>query len=225
MKPCDFKPSFSKDNPQIQIEDRVWYIPKRHIPLAKIEMQNWSAIFNNERPVIIEYCSGNGEWIAAKAEAHPLINWVAVEYKFERVRKIWSKMKNRGLENLLIVCGEAHYATENFFPSNTIADIYINFPDPWPKTRHFKNRLIQHDFTEQMWRILQTKGIVTFVTDDIPYFEWTNEIILKHGGFAKGFPNPTYIADEGCYGTSYFDQLWRSKGLSIQTERFGKIET
>lgn len=222
MKPEDLKPPHSRADQRVLIADRVWYVPLHESTPSNFAFDGWNIAFANSNPVILEYCSGNGAWIANKAILNPEINWVAVERKFDRVRKIWSKIKNHQLDNLLVVCGEANDATQRYFPSDSVADIHINFPDPWPKNRHAKNRLIQPEFTSQLHRVLKNDGVLTFVTDDGPYSEWTIDIIQRHGGFVSAYPEPYFITDESSYGTSYFDQLWRSKGKTIRYHRFVK---
>jgi tRNA (guanine-N7-)-methyltransferase len=171
----------------------------------------------------IEYCSGNGAWIAAKAVENPHINWIAVEKKFPRVRKIWSKIKNLNLKNLVVVCGEAHNATRRYFPHESFTAAYINFPDPWPKKRHDKNRLIQPAFVDEIYRVLQADSVFTLVTDDPVYSTLMLEEMNQHAGFKCCHPHPFYLTEMEGYGTSYFDQLWREKGKSIRYHQFLKI--
>lgn len=224
MKPADLTPPFKWDNRQILINDRVWYVPSRMTAAFDFVFPGWNHpdLFGNDNPISVEYCSGNGAWIAAKAMANPQMNWLAVERKFERVRKIWSKVKNMEMKNLIVLCGEAHNATKRFFPDNSVQDIYINFPDPWPKNRHAKNRLIQDDFAKEMWRILKQERSLTFVTDDVPYSQWLIEVMQRHGGFESEYPSPFFVTDHSQYGTSYFDELWRSKGRTIHYHQFNR---
>lgn len=224
MKPEDLKPPFPRDDRRVVMHDRVWYVPERTLSVSDFAFPGWdhSDFFGNTQPVIVEYCSGNGAWIAAKAQGNPHLNWVAVEKKFERVRKIWSKIKNGQLNNLIVLCGEAHQATRRFIPDNTVSEIYINFPDPWPKTRHFKHRLIQDPFAQEMWRILKQNCGITFVTDDPPYSEWFIQVMGSHSGFKSHYSAPFYTTDVADYGTSYFDELWRGKGRQIRHHRFQK---
>lgn len=227
MKPEDLKPPHTKEERRIFIYDRVWFLPTSRLPSAnEFTFPGWqhADIFGNANPVCVEYCSGNGAWIAAKAKANPQLNWVAVEMKFDRVRKIWSKIKNLGLTNLFVICGEAHQATSLYFPASSVNDVYINFPDPWPKSRHAKNRLIQAEFAKELWRILETGRSLTFVTDDAPYSEWLIEVMSLQPGFVSSYPAPFYSLEETNYGTSYFDELWRSKGRSIRYHHFKKID-
>lgn len=224
MKPTDLKPPFKWDNRQILINDRVWYVPARVENNFVFPGWEHPDLFGNNNPVCVEYCSGNGAWLAAKALAYPAINWLGVEKKYERVRKVWSKVKNLELKNLVVLCGEAHNATKHFFPDHSVYDVYVNFPDPWPKTRHAKHRLIQGEFVQELWRILNEGRSLTFVTDDVPYSEWLIEVMQQHGGFHSTYPDPYYVTDQDQYGTSYFDALWRSKGRTIRYHQFKKIK-
>lgn len=226
MKPEQLKPPCPRENQRILINDRVWYVPERTQTQSNFIFPGWEHVdlFGNDHPVIVEYCSGNGAWIASKAAENPDINWVAVEMKLGRVRKIWSKIKNMGLNNLIVLSGEAHMATAHYFPADSISDIYINFPDPWPKSRHAKNRLIQPEFASQLSRILKEGKSLTCVTDDVPYSDWLISIMASHKDFISVHPKPFYLTEEENYGTSYFDQLWRSKGRVIRYHRFQKCK-
>ena len=226
MKPEELTPPFPRDDQRIVIHDRVWYIPERTRYPDEFAFPGWNHIdlFGNENPVIIEYCSGNGAWIASKAAANPNINWVAVELKFDRVRKVWSKIKNLGLNNLIVIYGEAHVTTRQYFQKDSISDVYINFPDPWPKKRHAKNRLIQPEFATELSRILKEGKSLTFVTDDVPYSEWLVEVMGSHKDFVSRYPEPFYLTEEPNYGTSYFDELWRSKGRTIRYHCFQRCK-
>lgn len=224
MKPEDLVPPFPKDNRQIVMHDRVWYVPDTHLVQNTFSFPGWEHgdFFANNQPVCIEYCSGNGAWIGEQALANPHINWIAIERKFLRVRKIWAKIKNYNLKNLIVLCGEGFRATRTYFPSETSSDIYINFPDPWPKKRHAKNRLIQPLFVEELARILKPGKAVTFVTDDEDYSEETIRLFLDNSHFFSQYPLPYFSTQEDNYGSSFFDELWRSKGKTIRYHRFIK---
>lgn len=224
MRPKDLKFPFIGDEPHILLSDRVWYIPDAPSG-SSFEFPGWShpEIFGNNNPICIEYCSGNGAWIADKAAKNPLVNWVAVEMKFDRVRKIWSKVKNLGLNNLLVICGEALNTTTRFFGDSFASHVYINFPDPWPKRRHANHRLIQPKFVQEIWRILQEGKTFTFVTDDVPYSQWLIKVMSTHSGFVSLHPSPYYVNQLSDYGSSYFDELWRAKGREIRYHQYQKI--
>lgn len=220
MKPQDLIPPCSREEKHVCIHERVWYVPifsSEKIQLNPFVFPGWDHpdFFGNNNPVHVEYCSGNGAWIAEKAVQHPTINWIAVERKFERVRKLWSKIHNLNLKNLIVLCGEAAHATEKFFPAHSIQNIYINFPDPWPKRRHERHRLIQVPFLQQLSSILTPDGKLTVVTDDKPHSEWLIETAEAHGKFTSSYPDPFYLNNYQEYGSSYFESLWRSQGKTI----------
>lgn len=224
MKPEDLNPPFPRTDQRILIHDQVWYIPEKTSQPEPFVFPGWDhpSLFNNSQPLLVEFCSGNGAWIAKKAAENPTFNWVAVEMKFDRVRKIWSKIKNGRLNNLIVIWGEAHATIQKYFPSECISGIFINFPDPWPKNRHEKNRLMRMEFADQLSRILKEGKTLTFVTDDVPYSERTIQVMGNHKDFLSLYPDPFFSTDAPDYGTSYFDHLWRSKGRYIRYHQFQK---
>ncbi|HSX26705.1 MAG TPA: tRNA (guanine(46)-N(7))-methyltransferase TrmB, partial [Chlamydiales bacterium] len=147
--------------------DRFFYIPGKYD--AHQRLVSWAELFGNDNPIIIEYCSGNGQWIGARAKQNPHLNWVAVEKKFERARQIWLKLHREAISNLYVVCGEAQTFTRYYPPQESVSEIYVNFPDPWPKLRHAKHRLVREPFLSELQRIVTPKGKATFVTDDWDY--------------------------------------------------------
>lgn len=227
MKPHDLKSPFTWNQRHVTIHDRVWYVPGKYNDFQSFSFPGWEHpnLFGRNAPICIEYCSGNGAWIAAKAQSEPETNWVAVEMKFERVRKIWSKIKNHQLNNLLVVCGEGFKVTHHYFPSSSVKAVYINFPDPWPKRRHGKHRIVQPSFMSEIHRVLEPKGSVTLATDDESYSRSMIDVLMKVPGFQSELPAPYYTHDFPDYGTSYFEDLWREKGKSIHYHLFSKEMT
>lgn len=225
MKPENLKSPFTWDKRHILVHDQVWYVPDQYEDFTSFSFPGWgnSLFFDQERPICLEYCSGNGAWIAAKAKEQSQYNWVAVERKFDRVRKIWSKIKNFQLLNLLAVCGEGYRITHHYIPNASVHSVFINFPDPWPKRRHAKYRIVQVSFIEEVRRILQPGGILTMVTDDVPYSQMMIDVLHQFPSFESLFPYPFYVTDYPSYGTSYFEDLWRQKGKQIHYHVFRKI--
>ena len=219
MRPSDLKAPFVWNSCKPMIEDRIFYAVQHDV--EKFAFPGWTdiSLFGNDRPVHLEYCSGNGLWVAAKAQAYPHINWVAVEIKFTRVRKIWSKIKNLNLGNLIVVCGEAYEATRSYFPDACFSNAYINFPDPWPKRRHAGNRLIQPRFIEEVWRVLQPSATFSLVTDDIDYSEKMMKEMNIHRGF-ETCHSSGYVNQVDGYGSSYFEELWREQGKQIRYHQY-----
>lgn len=178
------------------------------------------AFFDNSNPIHIEYCSGNGEWIIDRAKKNPTINFIAVEMKFDRARKIWVKMHNENVKNLFIVMGEAYIFSKHYLEDSSIQDVFINFPDPWPKKKHEKNRLISEVFIEEIARIMKKNGSITLVTDDVSYLNQMIESFLKNKDFTPAYEKPYFIKNLQDFGYSYFDNLFRQRNKDINYLKF-----
>ena len=225
MKSKDLCPPFEWSDRRVMIHDRIWFVPLLHAPLHEFTFTGWEHpdLFGNQNPIHVEYCSGNGAWIIERALQNPEINWLAVEIKYQRVSKIWAKIKTLNLPNLVVVCGEGLNATRKYFPSQSIARSYINFPDPWPKNKHAKNRLVQLEFTAEVARILHGEGTFTLVTDDPTYSEQMISMMLLSKAFCSEISAPHYRTDVENYGSSFFEELWRSRGKQIRFHQFKKV--
>ena len=213
MKPKDLKCPFRWDTRRPLLQGNVLFVPEYYQDHTSFKMPPFNEIFGNDKPIAIEFCSGNGEWIAQKAIDHPEINWIACEIQFKRVRKIWSKSQNRGLENLFVVCGDGLTFSRYYVGDASVEKIFVNFPDPWPKERHAKHRIIQEPFAKELRRISKPGAEITFVTDDAPYALQMQSVMQGWSGDAP------QIIDES-HGPSFFDRLWRSKGRQIQMLKY-----
>ena len=224
MKPIDLKYPFRWEERRPELSQRVLFVPSHYQNHQDWKFPGWEdpAFFGKKGKVIVEYCSGNGSWIVQKAFSSPEDHWVAIEKKFDRVRKIWSKSQKAALKNLLIICGEALTFNRFYLPPDSVDEIYINFPDPWPKLKHAKNRLIQAPFIEELLRILKEGGRATFVTDDEKYSKQMIKEMLAFPQWKSVFPFPFYKTEWENYGASYFDSLWRQKGKIIHYHQFEK---
>ena len=220
MKPKDLKPVFTFENRRPLLKDGVFYLPDHFTKFSDYPLIDWSEIFERGAPVAIEYCAGNGAWIEKKAMQEGDKNWIAVEKRFDRIQKIWSKKKNHQLNNLFAVCGEGKRFTQNYLQASFVDEVYVNFPDPWPKKKHEKHRLMKKDFLDEMARILKSKGTLTFVTDDRTYLDATLALFIEHAEFQLAFEAPGFICNLDGYGDSYFDTLWRDKGRVIHYAQF-----
>ncbi len=202
--------------------EKFFYIPGFYDKHGEGFVWSDPRIFGNGKPVAIEYCSGNGQWIGEKALKNPEMNWVAVDKCFERARKIWLKLHRESIPNLYVVCGDALTFTKYYPPAASVSEIYVNFPDPWPKRRHALNRLVRAPFIEEMQRIAAPKGRAIFATDDADYSSFMLKEIGKCPSWKPCLPAPYYSGDWSDYGESFFSDLWKQKGRSIYYMPFEK---
>jgi tRNA (guanine-N7-)-methyltransferase len=117
------------------------------------------------RPLVLEIGSGMGETTAAIAKAHPEIDFVAVEVHGPGVGSLLNRIEKEGIANLRVVRHDAVEVLERMVADGALAGVHLFFPDPWPKKRHHKRRLVQADFVVLLGRKLAPGGVVHLATD------------------------------------------------------------
>ena len=222
MNPKNLKYPYTWEQRRPMIMDKILFVPQYYDKHQEWPFPSWESaeIFGREAPVHIEYCTGNGAWIIERAIKEPGVNWVAVEKRFDRVAKIWSKMHNYGLTNLFIVYGEALTFSRFYAPASSFSAIYVNFPDPWPKEKHAKNRLFKPEFVTELGRLARPGAGATFVTDDAVYKEQICQVFLSDPNWSPSFPPPHFVTEWKGYGASYFGDLWQDMGKTIHYIQF-----
>lgn len=216
MKPKNLRFPYSWEERKPLLQDQVLFIPNYYFDHnIWIESQKSWAFFPNSNPICVEFCSGNGEWIINQAIAQPHINWIAVEMDFPRVRKIWSKRVNRSLDNLLIVCGRAQEFAAYYTFQELFSEIFIHFPDPWPRKKHAKRRLFQYEFLLSLNRSLQDGGRLHLVTDVRDYIDASLQLIKNLPTWDYWYESPHFVINKEQIGSSWFHRLWQEKGRDI----------
>jgi len=164
----------------------VWCIPFENKKL------NFVDIFGNTNPIIIEIGFGMGDVTAKLAQENPNINYIGIEVHKPGVGKLLSEIKKRDLKNLYIIEHDALEVLEQMIGDNSVNGFHIFFPDPWPKKRHHKRRLLQRPRTNLLAQKLAPEGYLYFVTDWFEYAEFaleelnqTENLKNKYDGFAE----------------------------------------
>ena len=141
------------------------------------KMAEW---FEKDQPIHIEVGTGMGRFITEMARRHPEINYVAIERDKNVMVRVLEKVKELELENIKLINQDAKLLTE-YFVENEVSRIYLNFSDPWPKTRHTKRRLTFSSFLEIYRHILKKDGQIHFKTDNQGLFEYSLESMSAFG--------------------------------------------
>ena len=129
------------------------------------------ALFGNHRPVVLEIGFGNGESLAEMAAADPGRNWMGVEVHGPGVGHLLLEIERRGLTNLLVVQHDAVELLAQGLGLGVLERVQLFFPDPWPKTRHHKRRILSPPFVDLLGRAIRPGGIFHAATDWEPYAE------------------------------------------------------
>ena len=145
-----------------------------------------AVLFSRTQPLEVELGSGDGSFAVEYARRHPDRNLLAVERLLGRLRKIDRKGLRAGLDNLRLVRIEASYLVAHLLRSESVRALHVYFPDPWPKRKHRKHRLVNAAFTELAERVLVPGGAVYLRTDDADYFSQMTSVFAGNASFFLG---------------------------------------
>ncbi len=140
-------------------------------------------IFALSQNISLEIGCGKGHWLSAYAAANPDELCVGIDLISERVRDSQRRAKNKNASNAHFVKAEALEFLEAMPRDARIGKIFIFFPDPWPKERHHKRRLMQHEFLDYIRQFANAGTKLYFRTDYREYFDWTAEIINENSNW------------------------------------------
>ncbi len=164
------------------------------VPLPSIvERLDLASLFTERQPLEIELGSGDGSFLAQYAGQHRDRNFIGVERLLGRLRKLERKSNRLGLTNVRAARIEAAYFLEYLLPPKTAEAMHIYFPDPWPKRKHRKHRLINQRFTDLARAALLPGGRVYLRTDDADYCAQMR-LVFGTCPFFKEIPTPPELA-------------------------------
>lgn len=196
-----------------------------HRPRSYFERLDLSRLFAVTQPLEVELGSGDGTFLAQYAGARPEINFLGVERLLGRLRKLDRKGRRAGLSNLIAIRVEASYFLEYMLPRESVRALHVYFPDPWPKRRHWKHRLVNERFPELARQALEPVGIVYLRTDNADYFAQMTRVFEAHAGFAK-VETPPVLRER----VTDFEREFQARGISTlraafqRTGREGSID-
>lgn len=172
---------------------------------------DWGAIFGNSQPVEMEIGMGKGTFITEQARARPEVNFFGIEWARWYWRYASDRLRRNGCLNARTVRAEAGYFLAEHVPDASLAVLHIYFPDPWPKKRHHKRRLIQEPFLKQTERVLVPGGRLQVVTDHQEYFEQIESVVKGSRLMIIGYNRPG-SAGEGEFVGTNFERKYRREG-------------
>jgi tRNA (guanine-N7-)-methyltransferase len=138
-----------------------------------------SSIFGRKAPLVLEIGSGMGETTAAIAQARPDADFIAVEVHGPGVGSLLNRIETARLSNLKVVRHDAVEVLQKMIADGALAAIHLFFPDPWPKKRHHKRRLVQPEFAALAARKLAPGGTLHAATDWPDYADHMNEVLSR----------------------------------------------
>jgi tRNA (guanine-N7-)-methyltransferase len=171
-------------------------------------------IFGRKAPLHVDVGCGEGSFLCALAQRLPRKNFLGVERLSSRIRS--SARKAASLDNVRLLQVESSYAVRYLLPTGSVERFYLLFPDPWPKRRHHRRRVVTPDFLNSVHSALEENRAIHIATDDLDYFGKIKGIAESNPGFVIG------DADREL-PPSKFGLIFRQKGASIYWLALRKI--
>lgn len=173
-----------------------------------------------DRPIEVDLGCGDGRFIHTMAEQYPQRDFLGVERLLGRVRKVCRRSERAGLTNVRALRMETTYAVEWLLPRKSAERVHLLFPDPWPKKKHHKRRLMaQPVFLKSVADLLKDGGEFLFKTDHEEYFEVAKEAAELCPHFEiSDWPEQAFF-----YAETDFERQWKEVGRKIQGLRLLKV--
>lgn len=148
-------------------------------------------LFDRPAPVVLDIGFGDGEALALMASANPQRNYLGVEVYRAGTGQLLRQIETQGLTNLKVLLGDASDLLREAIPTGALAGLQLFFPDPWPKKRHHKRRMVQPEWLAVVANRLAAGGFLHMATDWAEYAQWMlalssaqPQLENPHGGFA-----------------------------------------
>ena len=174
-------------------------------------------LFGNANPVILEIGSGKGRFLLSTAMERPDVNLIGIEKALHYHRVIRDRFLKRDLRNVRLINYDAFVVMQKMLADASIAEIHIYFPDPWPRKRERKRRIIRPEALAEMKRVLVDGGMGIYVTDHEEYFESAAPLV------EAAFPrSERRIPGPDDPPRTYYEAKYREEGRGIYEIRFWK---
>lgn len=157
-------------------------LPTLRVTLPESALFDPAELFRDTAPIWLEIGFGGGEHVSGQAKAHSDVGILASEVFSEGVAKLLGQIEDDALSNIRLWPQDGRDLVDGLTPAS-IDRAFILFPDPWPKTRHQKRRLIQPEFLDALARVMKPNGTVRFATDVRSYADEALERFLAHPAY------------------------------------------
>lgn len=182
---------------------------------SKVNINN---LLNDKDKVILEIGSGMGEATAKIAENNPNLGYLAVEMHRPGIGALLLQIVEKKIGNIKILREDATYLLANFITDASLDGIHLLFPDPWPKNRQHKRRIVQSEFVELVANKLKKGGFIHIATDWQPYADWIYARFAANKSFSGGkIDRPTWRV------VSKFEEQGLKKGHTVTDFRFERV--
>jgi tRNA (guanine-N7-)-methyltransferase len=205
---------------QVRALEALW--PKYGVEFGANAL-DFNALFGRTAPRVVEIGFGNGANLARMAAAHPERDYLGIEVHRPGVGRLLLALEEGHLTNVRVICHDAVEVLAQQIPQQSLDEVMILFPDPWPKKRHHKRRLVQSSFVELVTERLRPGGIVRMATDWQPYAEEMLAVLTAHPRLKNLAPDGTYIPRPAERNATRFEKRGERLGHDVRDLAFERI--
>jgi tRNA (guanine-N7-)-methyltransferase len=191
---------------------QLW--PKYGVEFSPVTL-DLQTLFGRTAPRMLEIGFGAGEALLEFAGAHPEIDCIGIEVHRPGVGRLLLGAEAAMLRNLRVICHDAVEVLQHQLPHASIALVHIFFPDPWPKKRHHKRRLIQPAFVELLAKVIAPGGTLRLATDWEPYAHHMREVIAASPAFANTAADAGFVARSADRTLTRFERRGQRLGHGV----------
>jgi len=193
-------------------------ISEYYIPLDLAE------VFGNENEIVLEIGFGDGDFLIEMAQRHHEKNFLGMEIKTKRFKIAMKAAQNEKNGNLRFLHMNANIAAEELFFEDVFSLVYINFPDPWPKDRHLKHRIVNSEFLGALSKIMKKDGVLEIASDDKDYISHCFDVFKNISFFKSQYPHPGYLHNLPNRPHTKYEKGFRKEGREIFYLMFTNIK-
>jgi tRNA (guanine-N7-)-methyltransferase len=181
------------------------------------------AVFGRVAPRTLEIGFGNGESLAGMAAREPATDFIGIEVHRPGIGHLLLELERRDLHNVRVISGDAVEVLHDCLPDGALEQVLLWFPDPWPKKRHHKRRIVQPGFIELLARKLKPRGILHMATDWEDYAQHMLSVMALAGGFQNCAGSGRYTPRPDYRPVTRFEERGRRIGHGVRDLLFERI--
>lgn len=182
---------------------------------ADSEPMDMERIFGRRAPVIMEIGFGNGESLAEMAAEHPQQDYIGIEVHRPGVGHLLNRVQELDLKNLRVICHDANEVLQQQVPDCSLAGVQLFFPDPWPKKRHHKRRIVQPAWVALIHRKLDPGSFLHMATDWEEYALHMREVMEAEHGFTNTAGAGQFLQGRGDRPETKFERRGLKRGHAV----------
>ena len=187
------------------------------IPESIVAPLDLEKTFGRAAPLHVDLGCGDGSFICALARRMPEGNFLGIERLLGRVRS--AEHKASTIRNVRLLRMESSYAVRYLLPAGSVETFYLLFPDPWPKRRHWRRRIVTEDFLRTISEALAENGRLLIATDYLAYCEKITEVVRANPDFAIATPASIDLP------RTKFERKFRAQGIPIHWLELRKVSS